>query len=137
MSLKDQAYYLRHKEKILAYQSEWRANNKATKAAQGKKWAAENIGKKRALARKYTRVKQADISKLKEAPCTDCGKTFPPECMDFDHVKERGPKLFNIAARVACSPKVIAAEIAKCDLVCSNCHRIRTRQRREMVVLDS
>lgn len=69
------------------------------------------------------------IESLKNAPCTDCTNSFPPECMDFDHV--RGEKLFNIGHMAARTPplQVILDEIAKCELVCANCHRIRTRKR--------
>lgn len=67
---------------------------------------------------------------LKKHPCMDCGGSFPPECMDFDHV--RGRKLFNIgnASTGGIAKKRVLKEIAKCDLVCANCHRIRTAKRR-------
>lgn len=67
---------------------------------------------------------------LKRAPCQDCGATYPPECMDFDH-RPGTEKLFAVSAgakRFRWS--VIEAEVRKCDVVCSNCHRIRTRTRR-------
>lgn len=59
-------------------------------------------------------------------PCTDCGVSYPYYVMDFDHC--RGKKVLNLASaqRVCLSKKKILAEIAKCDLVCSNCHRERT-----------
>lgn len=50
--------------------------------------------------------------------------------MDFDHV--RGEKFANVSKMVNTCEKLsrIEDEIAKCDLVCSNCHRIRTEKRR-------
>ena len=65
---------------------------------------------------------------LKHGPCEDCGNTFPPECMDFDHA---GSKRNNVATMVSHGTGRVAieAEIAKCSLVCSNCHRIRTKKR--------
>jgi len=65
---------------------------------------------------------------LKDGPCVDCGGKFPSECMDFDHVPERGPKLASVG-RLLRDEELLQAEIAKCDLVCSNCHRIRTKAR--------
>lgn len=68
---------------------------------------------------------------LKSQPCTDCGGTFSPICMDWDHVK--GEKKHEISRMVGQNrPKSkIFHELEKCELVCSNCHRIRTHQRRQ------
>jgi hypothetical protein len=44
--------------------------------------------------------------------------------MDFDHV--RGTKQFNLALPAGWTYGEILEEIAKCDVVCSNCHRVRT-----------
>lgn len=63
----------------------------------------------------------------KDKPCADCGQRYPFPCMEFDHV--RGKKLFNVAS-VCMSIDKLAAEIAKCDVVCANCHRIRTYSRK-------
>jgi hypothetical protein len=69
----------------------------------------------------------------KNKPCMDCGGTFPFECMDFDHV--RGTKLGNLNKLfTGAAMETILAEIAKCELVCSNCHRIRTRKRRLNII---
>ena len=68
------------------------------------------------------------VDEMKSAPCMDCGRTFPPVAMDFDHV--RGEKAFSISKRLMAKRETILVEIAKCDLVCSNCHRIRTHERR-------
>lgn len=67
----------------------------------------------------------------KNGPCVDCKLTFPSECMDHDHV--RGKKSFNVSLWVGSrrSLNVLKEELAKCDLVCSNCHRIRTKQRNQ------
>ena len=64
--------------------------------------------------------------KAKSVPCADCGVSYPPYVMDFHHV--RGDKEFNIAQHVANagSEKRLIAEIDKCEVLCSNCHRERT-----------
>lgn len=67
----------------------------------------------------------------KDKPCADCGGTFPPECMDFDHV--RGRKLLCIGQSWNLSAERLEREIAKCEVVCANCHRIRTGKRRKRV----
>lgn len=71
------------------------------------------------------------IASAKDAPCCDCGQRYPAPVMEFDHVPERGPKAFGISrARTgAVTVEAARAELAKCDLVCANCHRLRTMQR--------
>ena len=60
-------------------------------------------------------------------PCVDCKTYFPYYVMDFDHLSD---KLIEINKLInSCSMTKIRAEIAKCELVCSNCHRIRTYNR--------
>ena len=59
----------------------------------------------------------------------DCKISYPYYMMDFDHV--RGTKQANVAELInTLSKKRIDEEIAKCEVVCSNCHRIRTHIRK-------
>jgi hypothetical protein len=74
-------------------------------------------------------VKLEVIAYLKAVPCLDCGQSFPPECMDFDHVRDG--KSFSIAHFNNRSLDALLEEIDKCDIVCANCHRIRTKARRQ------
>ncbi len=71
-----------------------------------------------------------EISKIKSKPCMDCAGTFPPCAMDFDHL-DPTTKLANIGNMRGRAWAKVLAEIGKCDLVCSNCHRVRTDQRRQ------
>ena len=63
-------------------------------------------------------------------PCTDCRQPFPYYILDFDH-RPGVDKRFEIAKvkRGNYKWETILQEIAKCDLVCANCHRRRTWQR--------
>lgn len=57
--------------------------------------------------------------------CADCGYNTHHVALDFDHIK--GEKSINV-----CNAKSISQakkEIEKCEVVCSNCHRIRTYKR--------
>ena len=76
---------------------------------------------------RYRQICKAYTMKLKNTPCQDCGQKYPPYVMDFDH-REGEQKLHEIAKMVTggWSLKKIEREIKKCDLVCANCHRIRT-----------
>jgi hypothetical protein len=63
---------------------------------------------------------------LKDAFCTDCGIS-DPRVLEFDHIRD---KERNIADMVkGHSWSTIEKEIAKCEIVCANCHRIRTQVR--------
>ena len=92
------------------------------------------VTRPRGADKKYERKRrnaQMDLIRTaKSRPCTDCGRTYPYYVMDFDHV--RGAKAFAIghANGGGYSTTRVIEEMAKCDVVCSNCHRIRTHQRR-------
>ena len=82
----------------------------------------------RQKARDHRNARQALVNSLKSKPCADCGGCFPPECMDFDHRPGTGKK-WGIGTCVArYTLDALFEEIAKCDIVCANCHRIRTKQ---------
>lgn len=68
------------------------------------------------------------IGIIKAQPCKDCGVKYPTECMDFDHLEN---KEFGIGDHSVKDIEKILAEIAKCEVVCANCHRIRTKKRRQ------
>lgn len=73
-------------------------------------------------------ARRKNIEKLKSRPCADCGKRYPPYVMDLDHV--RGEKRFALANGHRKADERFHAEIDKCEVVCANCHRERTHQRR-------
>lgn len=68
------------------------------------------------------------ISKAKSKPCADCGVSYPPYVMDFDH-RDGHVKIQSLGNMTRASKARILAEIAKCDVVCANCHRERTHRR--------
>ena len=60
-------------------------------------------------------------------PCCDCGEA-DPVVLEFDHLRD---KEFSIGHKLAVRPwEQIVAEIEKCEVVCANCHRRRTAERR-------
>jgi len=77
----------------------------------------------------YRDKMRALVAQLKDVPCADCGQRFPHYVMDFDHLEDV-EKLGDIAnMAVGASMVKLLAEIEKCEVVCSNCHRIRTWNR--------
>lgn len=81
---------------------------------------------KRSIAQRQNRYEK--VAALKEVPCMDCGGTFPHYVMQFDHIgDDKVNSISNLITRA--SWKRIEEEIAKCELVCANCHAIRTWNR--------
>lgn len=74
------------------------------------------------------------VRQIKDAtPCADCNVSYPPYVMQFDHLGEDKDR--DIAEMVASPVSLgrLEAEIAKCEVVCANCHAERTYQRRTLV----
>lgn len=70
--------------------------------------------------------KKQRIVDAKKKPCMDCGVEHPQWAMEFDH-REPSEKKFTIAhGFYGVGMRRLEAEIAKCDVVCVNCHRVRT-----------
>ena len=67
-------------------------------------------------------------------PCEDCNIVWHPLVMTFDH-RDRSKKFKNINALRVSTPEVFDRELAKCDVVCRNCHQMR-EYLRDLNVLD-
>ena len=63
--------------------------------------------------------------------CVDCGYNASPLALEFDHLPGK-IKITEVSkmASGGYTHEDILNEIAKCDVVCANCHAIRTHQRR-------
>lgn len=92
------------------------------------KYAKKHRAELNAKHKEYRGKRGELFRSLKSKPCADCGVSYGPHVMDFDHV--RGEKEYNIGNMQHYSLQRLLDEIAKCDLVCANCHRERTYQRR-------
>ncbi len=70
-------------------------------------------------------TKRQWFKELKKGPCADCKNSYPSYVMDFDHRPGEG-KRFELRRHMGYQAADILAEIKKCDLLCANCHRMRT-----------
>lgn len=106
-------------ERSRKYRREWYYRNREA----AKKRTYQN--KVETIRRNKERINEIRRS----TPCTDCGLSWPHYVMDFDHVQ--GGKIGNVMVMVnkGESWRRLEAEIAKCELVCANCHRKRTYER--------
>lgn len=81
----------------------------------------EKLERRLALQRQYLLVRL-------EAGCLDCGWR-DVRALEFDHVPERGIKRFKMTDAAYTPWKSFMEEAAKCDVVCANCHAMRTYER--------
>jgi hypothetical protein len=120
---KNRSIGLRHitcKKCMRAYRMAYYEKNKAT----------ELVGITARRKRHGQKIREI-VLEAKDRPCMDCGVHYHAWVMDFDH-REHGDKEFLISKaswRGNAIERVIA-EIAKCDVVCANCHRMRTFTRK-------
>lgn len=106
----------------------WQQYNKDNKKAYDKVHKAlPNVRQRNNELRKIRIAKNRELLYEYKAstPCFDCGKVYPHYVMDFDHLRDKKFDISKLASRNV-SFETIKSEIEKCDLVCSNCHRIRT-----------
>lgn len=110
-----------------------RAQKKRARAAKPKKLGSppriRRTGPEKLPGSVKSRVLQrvrAFVESCKQAPCLDCGLSFPSVCMDFDH-RSTEVKLREVSS--CKTMNAVQVEMAKCDLVCACCHRIRTAKR--------
>ena len=70
----------------------------------------------------------SQIHKLAQG-CADCGYNASAYALQFDHV--RGDKKANVSDLIRSDYKweTVLEEISKCEVVCANCHAIRTKTR--------
>ena len=106
----------------------WQAHRARPQVSNG---SSRYLDRKRAYWRE-----QADLlDRHRDVPCADCGGSFPPCAMDFDHrdSREKRTEVTRMIGRAGTAR--ILDEIAKCDIVCANCHRLRTFRRRSTVTV--
>lgn len=92
---------------------------------QDPKYAAKRRATSLAWKRRHIARCTALIAAAKDKPCVDCGKQYHPCCMEFDHVRSTKKFSLSKAARGGFSVAAIVDEIAKCEIRCVLCHRLR------------
>lgn len=90
--------------------------------------AARSRGRHNVLAQRLEATTMIDHG----GRCVDCGRTYPYESLEWDHC--RGTKLgtlskLSLRSDTFDNVKLLVAELAKCELVCANCHAVRTKLR--------
>ncbi|KKN92422.1 hypothetical protein LCGC14_0209130 [marine sediment metagenome] len=139
------AWYLKNRARADARDTaRRRADPAVRKAAVARKrqWRKDNPERTKTENRKYgmpwhrkheknrNKIQHYLEDKYTRTPCLDCGDTYDWVVMDFDH-RPNESKGFTLSKhnsykRTLENIRVVEEEIKVCDLVCSNCHRVRT-----------
>jgi hypothetical protein len=92
--------------------------------------ARGDLHRRQSLTAKLARMQELReyvLEHLRRTPCTDCGERNPL-VLEFDHIEDKVASVAKLVSDGA-SKKVVDAEIARCEVVCANCHRRRTALR--------
>tara|TARA_R100000306_G_C4258682_1_gene84175 strand:- start:114 stop:416 length:303 start_codon:yes stop_codon:yes gene_type:complete len=80
-----------------------------------KAWHLHNTTEKRKWLNEYK----------KDKPCSRCGETYDPLCLDLHHIDPE-KKEATISSLVQGTQKLekLKEEVAKCEIICAHCHRL-------------
>lgn len=104
------------------------------KACANKKYKERYADKKsgireRIVAWTKKRKKEIDVfilDYLKTHPCVKCGESNPI-VLEFDHLRDKEMDISK-AKRCGWTNERLSAEMNKCQVLCANCHRIKTAE---------
>lgn len=135
-------YYAQNAEYRAASKARAKAHREAAKAADPEAFAKRAAGYAKAWRDRHpeksaanklkqnraarARAREFIIAIKRSTPCADCGGFFHPVCMDFDHVNGVKESALSVLVGRGATNERLMREIAKCELVCANCHRVRT-----------
>lgn len=129
---------MEHKENILKLRSEGKSYRQIqNELGCSKGTIAYHLGEgqknktKDRTNRKRTIVKRKLWEIKEKSGCIDCGEKYPHWMLDFDHKPgfEKIDSPTQIAHKYTWEKAL--KELDKCDIVCPNCHRIRTYKRNQ------
>jgi hypothetical protein len=120
------------------------AFNRLTKAPDGRQYSCRECNRRyhetnkqrhNAQIRERSRRLRSEIREwirgyLSTHPCVDCGET-DPVVLEFDHLRDKVRNVSGLVTRD--NLRAVQREIAKCEVVCANCHRRRTYRRQDSV----
>jgi hypothetical protein len=105
----------------------WTLEDKKRATVRNREWRRDNPGAAKAITDRYRQSRRKFLEECKAVPCADCGLRYPSYVMDFDH-RTPGEKSFSVSEGYRLNMDRLKEEIAKCDVICANCHRERTHR---------
>lgn len=94
------------------------------------RWRVNNPEKYKAGYTRDQEVKRRLLLEARKGGCIKCGEKHPA-CLDFHHRNGKTDKLGHIGVYRRYGTDRLLAEIAKCDVMCANCHRIHHHDERQ------
>lgn len=92
-----------------------------------------NIYQEKSLRAERRAEKWAMAQEIKmKSGCVDCGYKDNAQALQFDHIGTDKKESVSNLIRSDYSWKTILEEIAKCEIVCANCHAVRTQNRKHV-----
>lgn len=110
-------------EKTLARSRAWKERNREQQREYQREYRRRDPEKWAVYRKKYSDEKAEFINSFKDRPCEDCGVEYPRYMMDFHHINRN--KTRKVSSMWTYSEERIRKELAKCVVVCANCHRRR------------
>ncbi len=90
------------------------------------------MNKKNENERRHRAKKRKIINRYKAIRgCLHCG-IRDSRCLQFDH-RNPAEKSFNISSSACKTLKALSIEIKKCDVLCANCHAIKTFENKDWI----
>ena len=124
---------------FLAYRKKSRINKDGTYQMNWlspEAWEKRKEYYKRTIKDTYSRnIKFIHKEKLKRG-CACCGYSASAYALDFDHI-DPGTKAYDVAKMATRRLDKIQEEIAKCQVLCANCHRVKTNDPSGFITLCS
>jgi transposase len=129
---------MKHRENILKLRNEGKSYRQIQEIlACSKGTIAYHLGsgQKEKTHKRTRNLRSANTKRLRELKenigCVDCKEMYPHYVLEFDHLPqyEKLGIVTNIARRYSWEKAL--EEVKKCDIVCANCHNIRTWNRQQ------
>ena len=107
------------------HRNEYQTNEtyKKEKLERNSEWAKQNREHKTTKLKELRHRKRQQLIEHLGGKCVACGVT---ENLQFDHIN-RADKLYTIGKILDWNMSRILPEVDKCQLLCKECHRIKTR----------
>lgn len=106
------------------FRAEMSEDKKAEYNAKHRKYMKENPERYLEYQQQLRYKYKARAVKMLGGKCVDCEGVYHPAAFDFHH-KDASDKYMNVASLLNRGWPKIEEEVKKCELLCSNCHRVR------------